>query len=375
MSGLYIHIPFCKKRCFYCGFFSTTYIDLIDKYVDTLCLEMKNRKDYILNTQLNTIYFGGGTPSLLNKKQLIKIFDSINSTFNTENIIETTIECNPDDLNPEYIQMLTALPINRISIGIQTFNNKLLSILGRRHNSYQAIKAVKDCKNYGFSNISIDLMYGLPGQDIITQSEDIKQAIMLDITHISAYHLSYEDNTPLKRMKDNKRILALEEEISVSMFDNVCISFNNAGYNHYEISNFCRDGFESKHNSSYWNNTPYLGIGAGAHSYNCISRQWNPNNIDLYINGTVNGYDVSQKEILSETDKYNENIMLSLRTSKGIDIEHFKRQFGYQATDKLINDSCRFIDSGILIHEKGCIRFKEHSLFISDEIISSLFIG
>jgi coproporphyrinogen III oxidase-like Fe-S oxidoreductase len=198
---------------------------------------------------------------------------------------------------------------------------------------------------------------------------------MLDITHISAYHLSYEDNTPLKRMKDNKRILALEEEISVSMFDNVCISLNNAGYNHYEISNFCRDGFESKHNSSYWNNTPYLGIGAGAHSYNCISRQWNPNNIDLYINGTVNGYDVSQKEILSETDKYNENIMLSLRTSKGIDIEHFKRQFGYQATDKLINDSCRFIDSGILIHEKGCIRFKEHSLFISDEIISSLFIG
>lgn len=374
MSGLYIHIPFCKKRCAYCGFFSTTRNNTIDKYVDALCLEIKNRKDYPKKELLRTIYFGGGTPSLLNKNQLIKIFASIHSEFNTDNIIETTIECNPDDLNPEHIQMLASLPINRISIGIQTFNDKLLSFLGRRHNSFQAINAVKDCKQYGFSNISIDLMYGLPGQDINMQSEDIKQAIMLDVTHISAYHLSYEDNTTLKKMKDNNNIVALDEDISVSMFDNVCSSLKNAGYNHYEISNFCIDGFESQHNSSYWNNTPYLGLGAGAHSYNGVSRQWNPNDIESYINGTINGNDVSQKEVLSEVDKYNESIMLALRTSKGIDIERFKKAFGYQAIDKLINDSRRYIDSGILIHEKSCIRFKEHSLFISDEVISSLFI-
>lgn len=347
---------------------------MIDKYVDKLCLEMKNRKDYVGKDLLRTIYFGGGTPSLLNNNQLVKIFDSIYSSFNTESIIETTIECNPDDLSPEYIQMLSSLQINRISIGIQTFDDKLLSFLGRRHNSDQAINAVKECKHYGFSNISIDLMYGLPGQDISMQSEDIKQAIMLDVPHISAYHLSYEDNTPLKKMKDNKSIMALEEEISVSMFDNVCSSLKRAGYNHYEISNFCRDGFESKHNSGYWNNTTYLGLGAGAHSYNGFSRQWNPNDINAYINGIENGSDVSQKEVLSETDKYNESIMLALRTSKGIDIEHFKQTFGSQAVDKILNDARRYIDSGILIHEKGCIRFKEHSLFISDEIISSLFI-
>lgn len=374
MSGLYIHIPFCTKRCAYCGFFSTTYNNMIDKYVDTLCLEIKNRKDYIGKDLLRTIYFGGGTPSLLNKNQLVKIFDSIYSSFNTESIIETTIECNPDDLSPEYIQMLSSLQINRISIGIQTFDDKLLSFLGRRHNSNQAINAVKECKYYGFSNISIDLMYGLPGQDISMQSEDIKQAIMLDVPHISAYHLSYEDNTPLKMMKDNKSIMALEEDISVSMFDNACSSLKRAEYNHYEISNFCRDGFESKHNSGYWNNTTYLGLGAGAHSYNGFSRQWNPNDINSYINGIENGSDVSQKEVLSATDKYNESIMLALRTSKGIDIEHFKQIFGSQAVDKILNDTRRYIDSGTLIHEKDFIRFKEHSLFISDEIISSLFI-
>lgn len=374
MSGLYIHIPFCKKRCSYCSFFSTTRNNIINKYIDALCIEIKNRKDYLQNNTLRTIYLGGGTPSLLNKHQLTKLFDSIHSEFNMDNIAETTIECNPDDLNPEYIKDLTNLPINRISIGIQTFNDNLLSFLGRRHTSFQAIKAVEDCKQNGFSNISIDLMYGLPEQDIIMQSEDIKQAIMLDVTHISAYHISYEDNTPLKRMKDNKSIIPLEEEISVSMFDNVCSSLKNAGYNHYEISNFCRDGFESKHNSGYWNSTHYLGLGAGAHSYNGILRQWNPNNIDSYINGIINGNDISQKEILSETDKYNECIMLALRTSKGINIDQLRKTFGNSAIDRLLNDSLKYIESGILKHEKGHIRFNEHSLFISDEIISSLFI-
>ena len=354
MAGIYIHIPFCKGRCQYCAFFSTTRHDDMDRYVQDICLELEMRRDYLNGADIDTVYFGGGTPSQLSPEQMALILDRIPAI----SIRELTVECNPDDVTAEYIGSLHSLGTNRISMGVQTFNDGLLATLGRRHDARQAANAVSDCHKGGIDNISIDLMYGLPGQTPEMQKTDLECATSLDVTHISSYCLSYEEGTPIFRFRNQ----GASDELCRSMFHAMCAHMKEHGFRHYEISNFAKPGFESAHNSSYWNGTPYLGVGAGAHSFNGKSRSWNVSDLDAYMKGIECGSPVSETEILTATDMYNEKIMLGLRTAGGI-----------EADERLERAARRYLESGQMVKEKGRLRLTEDSLFISDYIISDLF--
>ena len=369
MAGIYIHIPFCAKRCIYCGFFSTVRQEEAARYVQAVCRELHLRSDYLEGAPVKTVYFGGGTPSRLTPEQLGRIISTIDSIFGLSSLEELTVECNPDDVTPTYIRALQSIGVNRISMGVQTFSDDLLGFLGRRHNSRQAIDAVQVCHQAGIDNVSIDLMYGLPGQTAAIQQHDLEVATSLDVRHISSYCLSYEEGSPLYHMRAEKRITPIEDDICAAMYDRMCNHLHNAGFNHYEISNFCRPGYHSRHNSSYWDGTPYLGLGAGAHSYNRQFRQWNPDNLDAYITAIEQGTPQFEAEHLSATDQYNEKIMLSLRTAQGLNLTTLTSQ------DRLfvLNSAQPFIGQGELVLNENYLCIPESGMFISDSIISSLF--
>ncbi len=392
MSGLYIHIPFCKSRCIYCDFYSTTFEGRKDDYVDALIAEIKLRKvaPHILKTEethqtsassakeldisaipWQTIYIGGGTPSRLNERQLTRLFDNIDYS----RAREITMECNPDDITPEYAEMLSSLPVNRVSMGIQTFSDERLRFLHRRHNAQQAATAVNLLRQVGISNISLDLMYGFPGETLDEWQSDIDHLLALRPEHISAYALMYEEGTPLFGMLEKGEISEIDDEQSRAMYEFLMDKTAAAGFEHYEISNFARPGFRSLHNSSYWNDTPYLGIGAAAHSYDGTVRSWNTDNIENYIATIKQGELPSESEILTKEDKYNDSVMLSLRTCEGIDIKRFEERFGASATSELLAKTQRFIgDSLITKTESDTLRLTRDGLFVSDMIIRELFI-
>ena len=285
MAGIYIHIPFCKRRCIYCDFFSTTQSEKKSTYVRAVCRELEMRKDYLEGEDIETIYLGGGTPSQLFREELEEIFNHIYKVYPVREDAEITLEANPDDLTPEYVAMLRQLPINRISMGIQTFQEETLKLLHRRYTATQAIEAFRRCREAGFRNISIDLMYGLPGETLETWKEDLQQSIALRPEHISAYHLIYEEDTVLWKLREQHQVEEADEDLSVSLFSTLIEQLSEAGYQHYEISNFCLPGLHSRHNSSYWTGKKYLGCGPSAHSFNGVSRQWNVASLDDYLKG------------------------------------------------------------------------------------------
>ena len=369
MAGIYIHIPFCAKRCIYCGFFSTVRQEEAARYVKAVCHELELRKNYIDGHSIKTIYFGGGTPSRLTPEQIGQVIGCISSTYSLDNLEELTVECNPDDITPQYISSLRALGVNRISMGVQTFNDELLRFLHRRHTAAQAQDAVRICRASGITNISIDLMYGLPGQTLDMFREDLKTALSTGVQHISSYCLSYEENTPLQALLSQGKLIPADEDLCSQMFTLMCDTLREDGFEHYEISNFCQPGCHSRHNSSYWDCTPYLGLGAGAHSYNGNSRQWNPSDLDAYMSGVEQGNPLFEVEQLSETDLYNERIMLSLRTAQGLDL------LSLSQTERriLLENADRFLSNGSLLLENNRLRIPESDMFISDSIISSLF--
>ena len=273
MQGLYIHIPFCKSRCIYCGFFSTTMLDLRQQYVDALCQEMKMRCQGAEN--ISTIYLGGGTPSQLTTDQLRQILLRAYIYNKVEKDAEVTIEVNPDDVTERFANDLTPLPVNRISMGVQTFDDKRLRFLHRRHTAEQVTTAVDRLRAAGIKNISIDLMYGFPGETIADCEADIAKALSLQVEHISTYCLMIEEDTQLQQMLQQGNITETEEELERQMYETIINRLEDGGYEQYELSNFARPGFHSRHNSSYWDGTPYIGIGAAAHSYDIESRSWN----------------------------------------------------------------------------------------------------
>lgn len=309
MAGLYIHIPFCKRRCLYCDFFSTTQLEKRDAYVAALIREIEERKDEA-GEPIRTIYIGGGTPSTLPLESMTALNKHLISTC----IAEYTVEINPGDATKEYLKGLRSLGVNRLSMGIQSFQDELLQLIGRRHNAQQAIEAVRMAQEAGFENISIDLMYALPTQTMDQWKADIETALQLGVQHISSYGLMYEEGTVLTKMLEAGQIEAIDEETENGMYDYLCERLKEAGFVHYEVSNFALPGYEAKHNSNYWNGTPYIGIGAGAHSYVPPVRSWNESNVEAYIAGTHQ----RGSETLTETDLYNESIMLGLRTNRGI---------------------------------------------------------
>ena len=371
MAGIYIHIPFCKQRCLYCAFYSSTLHSKQQEYCDALCREIIMRRNYIIGI-IDTVYFGGGTPSTLTREQLQKILGTIKEHYRLSPSAEITIEANPDDLTPEYLATLRSLSFNRLSMGIQSFDDAQLKAIGRRHTAERARQAVKDARTAGFENISIDLMFALPSSTSAQWQESIKQAIELRPTHISAYNLTYEEETPLYRALQQGKIEAVDEEENLKQFEILIEQLAAAGYRHYEISNFALPGYESRHNSSYWHDIPYLGCGAAAHSYNGESRSWNISDIKTYIEGINNGAPFSEVEQLTTAEQYNDAILTRLRTADGVPSDWMRKKFGDKLTDYMLRNAAPHIAAGRLKEDNGILSLTREGLFVSDAIIRDL---
>lgn len=373
MAGIYIHIPFCKSRCIYCGFYSTTLLDLRKKYINAVCREMELRKNYI-REPFSTIYLGGGTPSLLDEAELTKLFLYINNVYDVDRNAEITMECNPDDITPEFTNMLSHLPINRVSMGAQTFVDSRLRLLHRRHNSDEVKHAVKLLREAGIKNISIDLMFGFPDESLSQWKEDISAALALNIEHISAYSLMYEEDTPLWKMLDTGKVKEIDEELSLTMFKELVCQLTDAGYEHYEISNFARPGYRSRHNSSYWHQVPYIGLGAAAHSFDLNSRQWNVADLKLYIEEINNGIIPMEREELDNDTTFNDIITTALRTSDGINLNALETRLGKRYRNTLISAAGKHLEQGLLEIRHDRLRLTAEGIFISDMVMSDLMI-
>jgi len=372
MAGIYIHIPFCIQRCSYCNFFSVVSINLVNEVINAIIKELSIRKDYLKNEPVQTIYFGGGTPSLLTIQQIEKLLNTIYKNFPVEKNAEITFEANPDDLTKKYLFDLKEVGINRLSIGIQSFDDYKLKILNRRHNATQAHEAVREAQKAGFSNISIDLIYGLPFQSLDEWGADLDKAFSLSIQHLSAYGLTFEEKTLLSKQKEKKIIEPADEELMIKMYELLLEESSKKGFDAYEISNFSLPGFYSRHNSSYWNQTPYLGVGPSAHSYNGISRQWNVAAIQKYTEGILKNSTFYEQEILSLEDRYNEYVLLGLRTKNGINIDALEQNFGTELKDFCLENIKTFIDNEKVYWCGSFLRLNTEGKLISDTIITQL---
>ncbi len=372
MAGIYIHIPFCKSRCIYCDFFTSTNESEMDSYVQALCREIVLRKEELANDYVKTIYFGGGTPSRLNESHFQQVFGTINENYKLSNEMEVTIEANPDDLSHTYVDMLRELPFNRISIGIQSFDDQELKFLSRRHDANRAIEAVKYCQEKGFNNISIDLMYGLPNQTLTIWRRNLQQAIDLDIQHISAYHLIYEEKTRLYSLLQAGKVNPVDDDCSLEMFGTLIDTLTNASFEHYEISAFAKQGYISQHNSSYWTGLKYLGFGPSAHSFDGEHRWWNVSSLPKYIAGINSLSPNIEKEDIDLTTKYNEYIITGLRTVWGIDLDVMKTNFGDELYAYFLQNAQRYFNLNYLKKEETTITLTKKGIFISDGIMSDL---
>ena len=377
MPGLYVHIPFCSSRCIYCDFYSTTALALRDRYVDALCREMEHRASEVpCNEVVETIYLGGGTPSQLSIDHIKRILQTIHRHYSVAPQAEITMEMNPDDVTSDYVDQLRQTPINRISLGIQTFDDPRLQLLHRRHTAQQAILAVKKLQKWQFNNVSIDLMFGFPGQTLQQWENDIQQAINLGVQHISAYTLMYEEGTRLTRLRDKGEISEIDELLSLQMYNTLCHSLQRAGFEHYEISNFALPHHASRHNSNYWNDTPYLGFGAAAHSYNGKQRSWNPAHLYIYIKGIEQGTLERETENLTSHQRYDEHVMTRLRTAKGIDLDQLKQEFGTQLHDYcLLQAQPHLRRNHLRLTNEHKLRLNQQGIFISNDIISDLMLA
>lgn len=375
MAGIYIHVPFCARRCLYCAFYSTLRHEERQRYTDCLCRELAQRANTLNGHEEYTIYLGGGTPSQLSLEQIACILDSARSVCSGGRVVETTVECNPDDLTPSFASGLRDLGVDRISMGVQTFNDGLLSFLGRRHTADQATLAVRTCQDAGFRNISIDLMYGLPGQTLEIQKQDLETATSLNVQHISSYCLSFDEGSPLFRLRQQGKVEPASDEMCRSMYFAMCSHLASHGFLHYEISNFSLPGFHSRHNSSYWNATAYMGVGAAAHSYDGRCRSWNPSDLSAYMSGIVHDSLCPEEETLTAAGRMNETVMLSLRTLRGLDLSAFGTEFGQVQAERLKKEAARFISAGRLTVKDNRMSIPEEYWFVSDDIISSLFLS
>ena len=364
MAGLYIHIPFCSSRCIYCDFYSTTNSnDLQERYVNAILKEFSLRKDYLHDHKIETVYIGGGTPTILKHEFIERLCNNLKVVPK-----EFTIECNPDDITPLLAKTLYNVGINRISMGVQTFSDQRLKFLRRRHNTQQVFTAIKTLRETGFQNISIDLMFGFPSQTITEWLEDLNTAISLNVEHISSYSLMYEEGTPLYTMLKQKQIKENSEETCVKMFEVLLDKLEAANYEHYEISNFAKSGHRSLHNSSYWNGTEYIGLGAAAHSYNTLSRQWNISNLKEYITNIEKGHIPAETEKIDDDTRYNDIITTALRTREGINLEKLDNKY----RNHIINNAQKSIAAGHLRIKGNQLQLTKQGIFVSDDIMSDL---
>lgn len=373
MSGIYIHIPFCKQACYYCDFHFSTSVKKKGELVEMLCREIFLRKEELPGKMLQTVYFGGGTPSLLSAEELQLIFKTILDNFTLAEDAEITLEANPDDLSREKLEVFKWAGINRLSIGVQSFFEEDLKLMNRAHNATEALESIVMAKEY-FDNISIDLIYGIPGMSNERWQKNIEIALDLGLPHFSCYALTVEPNTALKKFIDKGLIKPVDDEAAAAHFEILTRTLKNAGFVHYEFSNFGKPGYFSQNNTAYWMGKPYLGIGPSAHSYDGNSRKWNVSNNSLYIKSLERGEIPFQEEILSLTDKYNEYVMTRLRTMWGVSLVEVNERFGDEIYNYLIEQSEPLLHDGFLEIKEDILSITDKGKFLSDGIAADLFL-
>ncbi len=374
MAGLYLHIPFCKQACHYCDFHFSTSQQYRADLVRAMINELRMQKNYLQGESLDTIYFGGGTPSLLTTPEMETIFEGIHANYPTTDRPEITLEANPDDLTGNKLAALKQFGVNRLSIGIQSFDDAILKFLNRGHDSHQAMRCVRDARAAGFDNLSIDLIYAIPGQDSDTWEKNVHKALLLAPEHLSSYSLTIEEKTAFGKWQRTGKIQAVEEELVAGQFERLMDMTQDAGYEHYEISNFCKPGFHSRHNTSYWKQKNYLGIGPSAHSYDGISRQFNVSNNAFYSKALEQGSVPFEREVLTKENKINEYIFTTLRTAWGCHLEKVKLDFGIDLCQKNRAYLTALQEKKLVVIENDILKLTRSGKLLADKIASDLFV-
>ena len=372
MSGIYIHIPFCKQACHYCDFHFSTSMKKKEEMVFALAKEIQMRKDDSYEETIETIYFGGGTPSVLTSAEINFLIDTVYHNYNVVENPEITLEANPDDLSEERILELSKSKINRLSIGIQSFFEDDLQMMNRAHNSAEAQKCLEIATLY-FDNISIDLIYGIPGMTNEKWNQNIEKALSFGIPHISSYALTVEPKTALNKLIQTGKIAAPNDDVAQEHFAILVETLESKGFIHYELSNFAKENYFSKNNSAYWLGKKYIGIGPSAHSYNGVSRSWNVANNPIYLKSIQEDRLPNENEILSVTDRYNEYIMTGLRTIWGVSLDRVQNEFGFDYLNYLQKQANKFLDDDLLFIENGILKPTRKGKFLTDGIASDLF--
>jgi oxygen-independent coproporphyrinogen-3 oxidase len=374
LAGIYIHIPFCKKACFYCDFHFSVSFQQKDEVVASLIKELKERKNFIGQEEVKTIYFGGGTPSVLSAGNISEILKEVYAQCTVNDNAEITFECNPDDLSKEYLKGLKECGVNRLSIGIQSLNDESLTWMNRSHNVTQALQAIDSAAALGFRDMSIDLIYGIP---MLTEDEwrqTLKRALAMPINHLSAYSLTLEENTPYNKLVQQKKYKKPNDDDASRHFEILLEEIKLAGWEHYEVSNFCKAGNYSKHNTAYWQNVKYLGIGPSAHSFDGKSRHWNVRSNKEYIQKIQAGESVSESEELSTKDIVNEALLTGLRTKWGVNLAEVKEQYEYDIAATNQTQIMEWQQKDWLEMKDGVLRLRADGFLFADYIASELFV-
>ncbi len=375
MSGIYFHVPICKVRCSYCAFYSTTQGAKVDELVEGMCREMELRDDFLTDRVVRTIYFGGGTPSVLPAERIGHLLDEVRKRYAVCEDAEITLEANPDDLTEGYLLGLLDVGVNRLSIGVQSLNDEVLRFANRRHTAAQACEAVRMAAQLGFENISIDLMYGFPCETMVGWRETVDKALELPVQHISAYDLTYEEGTVLWRRLQAGEIVAVDDDEVNELHDVMVAKLKEKGFEQYEVSNYAQRGKHSQHNSSYWCGVAYLGIGPAAHSYDGdLVREWNVESLDAYVEAMQRGEGCSEREVLTAEDRYNEYVMLALRTVRGVDLAAMGEILGEEWARKCKVLAVKHLECGNLVLENGCVRATEMGFRLLNRISEDLMV-
>ncbi len=374
MAGIYLHIPFCKQACHYCDFHFSTNTRIREELVHAMAEEISIRKKYLGAEPVNTIYFGGGTPSLLDKNEIVLLIGSINRNHGVNADAEITLEANPDDLTPQKLQDLRASGINRISIGIQSFDDSILTYLNRAHSSQMAIQSLRDARAAGFGNISLDLIYAIPGLTTDAWLRNIETALELAPQHISAYTLTIEEKTAFGKWAARGKLTPVDESVAAEQMEALVSRLSSRGYRQYEISNFALPGFESRHNTNYWKGGKYLGIGPSAHSYDLTSRQHNVSNNHLYVRALLEKKIPARQEILNQSERINEYILTALRTDEGCNLDLLKSNFGYDVTALHSGYLRQLQNNKLILLTDHHLRLTDAGRLLADKISSDLFL-
>ncbi|MFV0520812.1 MAG: radical SAM family heme chaperone HemW [Mangrovibacterium sp.] len=372
MAGIYIHVPFCKTRCHYCDFFKSTNTVQIESYLQGLYREIEVRASELENQSVDSIYIGGGTPTMLSVWQINELIVRLHENFTIKVDAEITLECNPDDLTPQYVTQLKDTAVNRLSIGTQSFQDCDLKLMNRRHCAMQSIYAVHLAQEQGFDNINIDLIYGLPSMTMESWQQNIAQALALNVPHISAYHLTYHEGTVFYKRLQERELLEIPDEQSFEQFRLLREKMADAGYAHYEISNFAKNERYSNHNRSYWERKPYIGLGPSAHSFDIATRRWNCDSVEEYAKGVQNDSMYYEVEQLSEQDQYNDFVITTLRTQWGVVEAYLKQNFASYLVAHFKNQIQAYIKQEQVIYDGESYTLSTSGLFISDAIMEDL---